>query len=118
MKPLTALIAAATVATTWTLSAGIAHAGTTSNGASLIVEYPAKDLNNSRGIATLYRKIKGAAEAVCVDYRLGLSTAPDKACVTSTIGRTLESLHRPELNAFAAAHGVFVGSLASSMRGR
>jgi hypothetical protein len=62
MKPVTALVAVATIATAWTLSTGLAHAGVRAEGPSVIVEYPAQDLNSSRGIEKPYWKLKAAAE--------------------------------------------------------
>jgi UrcA family protein len=118
MKKLITIIAAASV----TAVAVVAHAqaAVSAEGPSVIVKYSLRDLRGERGPAGLYGKIEAAAESLCEGYRFGHSPAqlgPYRSCVSAILSRTIATLDRPELTAYAATRGVVVGALAARHRG-
>jgi len=92
---------------TFTRLAGIAFLGLTLNAAygeeapkSLTVQFADLDLSKDAGLATLFDRIKGAAERVCSAHSGG-TTLRDKqqyaACVEFALSNAIARVDRPEL---------------------
>jgi UrcA family protein len=94
-----------------------AQAGNAADEPSITVKYSVRELNSERGVAVLYARIEAAAARLCETYQFGHSPAqlnPYHRCVASILGRTIATVDRPDLNAYAAARGVPVGSLSAT----
>ncbi len=94
-----------------------AHAGNAADEPSITVKYSVRELNSERGITILYARIETAAGRLCENYQFGHSPAqlnPYRRCVASILGRTIATVDRPDLKAYAATRGVLVGSLSAT----
>ncbi len=86
-----------------------AQSGNAANEPTITVKYSARELNSERGVAMLYARIEVTAERLCEHYNPGYDH-----CVASTLLRAIAAIDRPELDAYAAARGVLVGSLSAT----
>jgi UrcA family protein len=92
------------------LASGLAIAGTaapdaTRSVATRIVSYSELNLSSAAGIATLYRRITGAAEEVCGPAERPGSRLPSldyRECVARAVDEAVRAVHRPELSAYHA----------------
>jgi len=72
---------------------------------SLTVQFADLDLDKPQGAATLYIRIKSAAEAVCSDHR-GAAPADKmryKACVQLAVSNAVTRVDRPLLSDYVAS---------------
>ncbi len=75
--------------------------------AQITVHFGELDLGQPAGAATLYRRIRVAAERVCGEPRLTGSrmVQPEwRACVARAISQAVATLDRPTLTAYYRAH--------------
>ena len=90
-------------------SAG-AHADSTAEGASVTVRYGDLDLNHTKGLATLYRRVTNAAHLVCKDLdssseplvHLRLKVAYE-GCLQYAFTGAVARINRPDFAAYAQA---------------
>ena len=106
-------ILATTALTAGALAAGslstIARADSTMAPPSMTVFYGDLNINDVRGAAVLYQRIRFAAETVCRDLGRGRQLAllsRYKSCVRSAIGEAVSHVNRTALTEYAAARGV------------
>jgi len=103
IKLSTLMVASALALSGWTARADDAAAPKTAT-----VRYADLDLNNPRGAAVLYQRIRGAAEHVCRDldgrsleFREGYA-----ACVHQALAKALTDVDRTTVTAYAALQGI------------
>ena len=74
-------------------------------GGSMTVSYRDLDLNNSAGVAKLYRRIQSAARSVC-GYEATSVYGPSiwQNCVRPTVDATVAKVNNPPLTALHAGH--------------
>ncbi len=85
----------------------------------MTVFYGDLDINNVRGAAVLYQRIRFAAETVCRD--LGRSRQIDllsryQGCVRGAVSGAIAKVASPTLTGFAAARGVVPDSAPIKMK--
>ena len=76
---------------------------------SIVVRYSDLDLNNARGVAILYGRIRSAAFRVCRDFE-GRSLVFQEsyaACIRQSISRALTDVDRSSVSAYAAVRRVW-----------
>jgi len=86
-----------------------ARADSTLAPPSLKVFYGDLDINNVHGAAVLYRRIRFAAESVCLDRGRSRQLAMMSrysSCVRSAIGNAVQQVNRPAVTEYAASRGV------------
>ena len=74
---------------------GVAHADAAFDVPARTVHYSDLDLNSEAGVATLYNRIRSAAEQVCgnVDSRRLDEVAAAKACVDHAVSASMNSVN-------------------------
>jgi UrcA family protein len=103
-KPFLATVAIACLACV-SLSA---HAdGNTTGAATRTVGYSDLNLNTQAGAATLYKRIRSAAELVCGDVgsRQLEQAAAARACVDRAVGSSVRSVNNMNLTSVYQIHG-------------
>ena len=72
---------------------------------SVTVKYGDLDVSRPQGAATLYSRIRAAAEKVCSPLEGGGVAAKMRfnACIDRAISDAVETIHQPELSAFYSA---------------
>ncbi len=78
--------------------------------ASLTVQFADLDLDKPQGAATLFTRIKTAAERVCSDHRgpAPADTVRYKACVRVAVSNAVAKVDRPTLTDYVASQSVKV----------
>ena len=107
MKNLTML--AATALTAYALCPS-AWADSNLEPRSVTVHYEDLNTNSAHGAASLYRRIKVAAETVCSDLGPSRSLALQSryaSCVQGAIGVAVTQVNRPAVTEYAVARGIF-----------
>ena len=92
------------------LSANVAQAdvgAATVPAPTVSVVYSQKDLTSTRGVQTLYARLKNAARQVCpdVDARDLTRAVPARLCYETARAHAVEHVRRPELTALHLRSG-------------
>jgi UrcA family protein len=82
-----------------------AHAAPLQDVPSVVVRFADLNLSRSEGARVLYRRLKGAAEAVCapLDDRDAARHMSYKVCVQTAISTAVAKVNQPALTAYYAA---------------
>ena len=107
MKSIKYLLPLAAIAVSGMAASGIAAAGTSRERLSVVVHYGDLNLNSQAGVASLYKRIRNAAQSVCspLDTRiLGLHDAYDQ-CVAEAANNAVTAVGNPDLSGFHAIKG-------------
>jgi UrcA family protein len=96
------------VTTLTLLGCTIARADDTAASHAAVVRYADLDLNNARGAAALYQRIRGAAHSVCRDLESRSLAFQERysACVHEAIAKALTDVDRTNVTAYVAMRGV------------
>jgi UrcA family protein len=103
------LIAAAIVTALISSFSAVCNAADAADVPKTIVKYADLDVSTSQGAATLYSRIRFAAETVClpVDQRNLAAMFRRKQCVQQAIAGAVAKVNQPALSAvYAAKYGV------------
>jgi UrcA family protein len=93
------LLAAAAAAISLGSAAVAAHADPAVDAAARTVHYSDLNLNTQTGVATLYGRIRNAAQLVCgnVDPRRLDEAASAKACIDKAVSSSVAAVNNPKL---------------------
>jgi UrcA family protein len=84
---------------------------------SVLVRFADLDTTNTQGAATLFSRLNSAAKSVCRDLEPGGELTRVRVyayCMHTALGNAIDTINRPVVTAYAAAHGVPTGD--SSIR--